>query len=511
MNQKKLVIKGSSLSALVLFTRIAVAFFLMPFIIRMLGDHDYGFWILISAFIGYYGMLDFGISGAVLRFVSREIGSGRKEETKYYINSALFVLCGLGLLIVAISFAASLGASFFITDKENLSFFRFAIIILGLSIGLSFPLRVFDGVLGAHLRFDLKRYVEFGELVLRTGAIVIFLEMGYGIYGLAIATATMGIGELVVKTLVCFKIDHHLRLGIKFFSLDKIKEMGEYAFVTFLNAITNIMTGRLDPYVVALVSNVTTVAYYGVALTLTNYFGEFFRTTMGVLFPLFSQKEGSGDLQGLERWLTIGSKIGTVTATFTGGMVLLYGRVFLVRWLGPHFHASYLYTAILISPMILAYGAFPSVLVLGSTGKHRLATILDGLRGGMNLLLSLILGYQIGAAGVALGTAIPCIIFDVLLKPYYACRSINASPFRLLRKIAGACMQTCILLAPVWLIFGRNVQENYLSLFKLLIFHFAILLIFGFFMFFSQEERKQIKLFVNERLIKRGICRKTVL
>lgn len=510
MGTNKLVVKGSFLSAVVLFSRIGISFFLMPFIIRMLGKHDYGLWLLIAAFVGYYGMLDLGIGGAVLRFVSREIGAGRQEETKYYINSAFFALCVLGSLIIILSLCAAWGSSFFIGDKDNLLIFRFAMIILGLSIGLSFPLRVFDGVLSAHLRFDLKRYIELAEIVFRTAAIIVLLKMGYGLYGLVIVTAAAGIGELLVKTIACFKIDREFSLGIRFFSLVKIKEMGEFALVTFLNAITNILTSKLDPYVVALVSNVTTVAFYGVALTLTNYFGEFFRTTQGVLFPLFSQKEGAGDFQGLERWLTLGSRLGTVIAVFSGGLVLLYGRSFLGCWLGPDFHVSYLYLAVLITPMIFAYGVFPSVFVLNSTGKHRLATILDAMRGTMNLFLSLLLGYKMGAVGVAWGTAIPCIIFDFFLKPYYACRAINASPYQLLGKIVGVCAQTCIFLIPVWYVLGRHVQEDYFSLLRVFIIHVCVMLILGAFIFLSKGERRQMRLFITGYLQKRVTCRKSV-
>ncbi len=510
MDTNKLVVKSSFLSAIVLFSRIAISFFLMPFIIRMLGKHDYGFWLLIAAFLGYYSILDFGVGGAVLRFVSREIGAGRQDEIKYYINSAFFALCGLGSLIIFLSFGAAWSSSFFIADEANLLVFKFAMIILGLSIGLSFPLRVFDGALGAHLRFDLKRYIEFGEIVFRTVAIIILLKMGYGLYGLAIVTAVAGIGELLVKTIAYLKINRQFSLGIKFFSLAKIKEMGEFAFTSFLNAITNILTNRLDPYIVAFVSNVTTVAFYGVALTLTNYFGEFFRSTQGVLFPLFSQQEGAGDFKGLEQWLTLGSRLGTVIAVFVGGLVLLYGRSFLGCWLGPDFHLSYLYLAVLIAPMILAYGVFPSIFVLNSTGKHRLATILDVMRGTMNLFLSLILGHMMGAVGVAWGTAIPCIIIDVFLKPYFSCRVINASPYRLLTKIVGACVQTCILLVPVWYVLGRHVQENYFSLFKVVIVHVCIMLVCGAFVFLSKDERKKVIWLIQEYWHRKRMGRKSV-
>ncbi len=510
MSEKKLLGKGSALSAVVLFSRIAISFFLMPFVIRMLGERLYGLWLLIATFAGYYGMLDFGISGATLRFVSRELGAGRRNNVKYYVNSAFFVLCGFGLLIIVISLLAASLSHFFISDQENLHLFRFAIVILGISTGLSFPLRVFDGVLGAHLRFDLKRYIELGEIIFRTGAIVALLEMGYGIYGLAIATAVALIAELGAKVIACLRIDRSLQLGIKFFRLDKLNEMGEFSLVTFINSITNILTNKLDPYVVAIVSNVTTVAYYGVALTLTNYFGEFFRTTQSVLFPLFSQKEGSGDLQGIERWLIFGSKMSTIIATSCGAMVILYGRQFLIRWLGTNFLESYLYTAILIAPMILAYGVFPSVFILNATGKHRLATILDAFRGGLNLALSIVLGYKMGAVGVALGTAIPCIIFDIVLKPHYACRSIRSNSLRFLGIIVFACMKTCILILPVWLLFGRDIQESYVSMATIVAAHLVIIAVIGFFVLLESQERQEITSFVKNYFARRTECPKSV-
>lgn len=503
MSLNGLLFKGASLSAFLLFSRIAVSFLLMPFIIHVLGDHDYGLWILVSAFAGYYGMLDFGISGAILRFVSREIGAGRQENTKYYINSALFVLCGLGLLIIIISFVVSWCVSFFMGDTQSLAFFKFALIVLGLTIGLSFPLRVFDGVLSAHLRFDLKRYVEFMEVVFRSAFIVVLLKTGFGLYGLVFVVALAGVAELVVKAMICMKIDHSFSFGMKYFSLSKIKEMGEFAFISFISAITNILTDRLDPYVVALVSNTTTVAYYGVALTLTAYFGEFFKTTQGVLFPLFSQKEGAGSLAGLERWLAYGSKIGTVMATGMGGMVLLYGRDFLGCWLGSSFYSTYLYVVILISPMIFAYGLLPSAFVLNSTGRHRLAMVLDGMRGGANLVLSLFLGYKLGAVGVAIGTAIPCVIFDVIVRPYYACRAINANPFRLYGQMINACLRVCLIMLPVWCLAGRYIHDNYLSLFLIFVVNASIMVILGYFVLLNTEERKCFSQYIKIRFLKR--------
>ena len=510
MSEKKLIIKGSTLSAIVLITRVGVSFFLMPFVIKMLGLHYYGIWILIGAFVGYYGMLDFGISGAVLRFASREIGAGRRDNIKYYVNSAFFVLCVAGMVIILISVGAAWLSQFFIADKNNLHLFRFAVVILGLSIGISFPLRVFDGLLSAHLRFDLKRYVEFGEIIVRTGLVVLFLEMGYGVLGLAVVSASVMLGELIIKAFVAHKIDSSLRMGLSFFSRKHLKEMLDYALFSFLNSISNILTNRLDPYVVTIVSSVTAVAQYGVALTLANYFGEFFRTTLGVLFPVFSKRDGSADNEGIQRWVSFCTRLSTIVATVFGTMLILYGRPFLLRWVGPSFNATYLYMCILIFPMIFSCSIFPALFVFGATGKHRQYTLLDTLRGIMNLILSLILGYQIGAAGVAAGTAIPCIIFDVILKPYYAFKSIKANPFKLWGDMISACCRTGILILPVWFFFGKSVENTYSALVFIVGIHFFVIMIFGYFILFRKEDQKQVGEFLKQYArAGRFLCRKS--
>ena len=67
---------GSMLGVANHFATIIIALFLMPFVVYSLGDRIYGFWTLASAFIGYYGLLDLGLSSAIGRFIAGAIGAG---------------------------------------------------------------------------------------------------------------------------------------------------------------------------------------------------------------------------------------------------------------------------------------------------------------------------------------------------------------------------------------------------------------------------------------------------
>ena len=503
MLHSKLIIKGSALSVAQVFLQVAVAFFMMPFIIAHLGTRFYGIWILIAAFVGYYGLLDLGVSSAVMRYVSRSIGAGNREKTKYYVSSAFFILCAVGVLVISISIVASFFAAFFINNSDDLFLFKFSVIILGFAIGISFPLRVFDGLLNANLRVDLKRYIEIGEIIVRTALIIVALEMGYGILGLAVVSASAMLAVFIVKAVVAFNVDPTLRIKIKYFNMNKINEMKDFAFFNFIQGIAKILTSNIDPYTVAYFANIKAVAYYGVALSLANYFAEFFGALLGMLFPVFSQKEGANDFEGIGRILVFVSKISMIVSTFMATMTILYARQFLTRWLDPSFTASYIIVVLLIGPFILKFGFAPSYFVLNSTGKHRLNTYLEIIEGVFNLGLSILLGFFWGTVGVALGTLIPSLLLGAFTRSYFACKTLRLSPLSYWKKIFFVLVRSEMLIIPVWFLFGRHVESNYFSLLMVFLVHLSIFVVAGYFVLLPKNDMIMIKQKLLQFLINR--------
>ena len=53
-----------------------VSFLLSPFIVHRLGNSAYGTWVLLGSFVGYLGLLDLGVRGAVTRFVANQYAAG---------------------------------------------------------------------------------------------------------------------------------------------------------------------------------------------------------------------------------------------------------------------------------------------------------------------------------------------------------------------------------------------------------------------------------------------------
>ncbi len=86
MKRSQLAIYSSALRVVGLVTTTFIAFFMMPFVVHHLGDRTYGFWALIAAVLGYYGILDLGIVTAVQYHVGKAIGDGNPDSL---VRSAL--------------------------------------------------------------------------------------------------------------------------------------------------------------------------------------------------------------------------------------------------------------------------------------------------------------------------------------------------------------------------------------------------------------------------------------
>ena len=75
----------------------------MPFVINSLGDRMYGFWTLIGTFLGYYGLIDFGLSSAVNRYISEAVGAQDSKKCNNIFNTALVLFSILGVIALALS------------------------------------------------------------------------------------------------------------------------------------------------------------------------------------------------------------------------------------------------------------------------------------------------------------------------------------------------------------------------------------------------------------------------
>ena len=83
-------------------TSVLVGFFLTPFVLHHVGDASNGIWILLTAFTGYYGLLDFGLRSATIRYVARSDAKNDQAELNRIVNTSFFFYAFLSFIMMLV-------------------------------------------------------------------------------------------------------------------------------------------------------------------------------------------------------------------------------------------------------------------------------------------------------------------------------------------------------------------------------------------------------------------------
>jgi len=484
---------GSVLRAANLFSTCVVALVMTPFLIKSLGDRVYGMWMLVSSLFGFYDLLDLGMGKAVNRFLAREIGLKDERACNQVFNTALFTftIIGMGSFLITIVF--SFMARYFISAPAEIIIFRKFIILSGLSIALFFVMRAFSGVLESHLRYDINVSVDFLNLVLRTTLIVVFLKKGYGLVAIGVIMLLVNVFCHMITIIRTKKVAGYLKFSLKCYDSKQLKKFFGYSIYSFLSQISHRISHDIDNFVIAGFLWIGLVTVYSIAARLVKYFSQLLFATMGLMTPVFSQYEAVGNYDAIREKFEFISKICWCASLIIGGNILLLGKVFILRWVGPEYGAAYALLIILASSTMLSSTNIPGLNLAFGISRHRFPTILSLCGALTNLILSIILVKRIGLQGVAWGTAIPAVTIGLFILPVYICRIIQMKITQYYFKIALPVLSlTVVYFWGAWLAQRHVLAPGYGCLLACGLLNTFACGLLAYYLIFNNKERKYL-------------------
>lgn len=408
-----------------LFLQLTVSFFMTPFIIASIGDRLYGFWILAGTLLGYYGLLELGLGTAVSRYVARAVGKNDSAEINHIVNTSLAIYSRLSLVILLITAVVSLSRPPFLKSAAELQLFRAVVPVLGVSIAVGFFLKVFRGILVSYLRYDLSSTASIAKLAAANTAVYFSLKAGGGVISLTLITFLTNLLEYALLFFFARKVFPGLRLGRQFFLRARVNTLFGYSATSLVAQIADLVRCRLDYLVIAWVLDMKSVAYYAVGMRLIDYFYQFVRNSVGLAKPIYSRYEGEGNYELIRERFCDMTRMSVMAAVFIGASLFFYGKPFILRWMGARFESSYYVALILTAGWTLELMQSPTSGLLYGLSKHHYFAVAHPIEAALNFGLSIWLAHYYGIYGVALGTAVPMIIFRLAVQPRFVCRTVG--------------------------------------------------------------------------------------
>ena len=489
----KNLLKGSVLRTFYFFTSVLVGLFLMPFMIRYLGDEIYGLWMFIASMLGFYFLFDMGLNSAIQRYVSQAIGKEDYREANVIVNTSFVLFIIIGIFVLFFSFILACVLPLILKNITDVHLFWTVMIILGANLAVRLPMNVFSGILTANLRYDVQMGVDLFKLLMNATFIVLFLKLGYGVIAVALVFCFSDlIGHLLFYLLVK-KLAPYIIINKRFFVKSRIRELFSYSWKTLGVQVADKLRFNIDNFVIVGFLGLNFVTVYAIAARLGRHFISLITSAIGILIPVFSQYEGDGDFHSIREKFILTTKISSYSAIFIGESIIIFGKAFIERWMGPQYLEAYPLLVVLIIPITIALMQNPSIQLLYGISKHHFYTVSNSIEGVANLVLSLILVQKFGLMGVVLGTAVPMIIIKLLIQPNYICKVIGLDIRMYYSILLIAICQSTIIIVTYAYICRNFITPSYLNLILMVLSELSIFLIVVYFIGFTNKERQYFK------------------
>ena len=409
------------------FLGIVVWFGLTPFILDQLEPTLYGLWVLVGSITSYGSLLEFGIGGAITKYVAEFRAREQWENAQHLVGTALVTYMTLGVMAFSLSVAfAPLFPRIFNVSAENSSLARLLVILSGIGTALAIPSNSTTAVLRGLQRFDLINLIGIISTLLTAGATITVLLMGGGVIGFVITGIAVNILMLIPLVWIIHRIAPDLRFGLAGPNREMFRKLTSFSSSMFLHRIGGQLESKTDEIVIGTFLPVSSVTPYNLARKLSAFPQMLTEQFLTVLLPLASKLHAENELSRLRTVYIISTRLTLAVFLPVGTSLIFLAAPFLRVWVGEEF-AQYSHLVLILSLAIMIdTTTWPAGLVLQGMGLPRFSGVMSIFAGLSNLILSLLLVRTLGLTGVAVGTLIPTSVVCIGFVIPYTMRAIGA-------------------------------------------------------------------------------------
>lgn len=486
---------GIALSYVYLALNMVMGLFMSSFIIRILGDTEYGLYQTVGAFANYLVMLEFG-TGTVM---TRNLSVYRQDSTEHRIRKCIstvwLITIALSLVIFAIAaiFMINIGTIYKSTMSHEQVIYGqeiFAIIVVNLV--LSFFQSTANGMLLGYENYTFSNKLKLIKLLVRTSIVACVLikwPVAITLTVIDCLVALFGLAWTVV-----YSVRHYsFRISVKEFDGQILRESLPLCLALLLQTLINQANNEVDKTVLGIKMSLESVAIYSVAQYIYSVFSSITTVPISMYMPevarnITSGKKGKELTEALIRPCRL--------VVICGGMIMFgfiaVGRQFISIFYGEQYLPAWIYALIIIVPMFINMTNGVLVNVLDVLKKRMVRSYILLGTTVLNIILTIFLIDRIGIIGAVIATAISVIIGqDIVMNLYYS-KKIGIHITYLFKTAYDGLIPVELIACGISTFIALKIESNILSLLIGGIVFLALCTL-GFSVFGFNEEEKKIE------------------
>ncbi len=351
MNQKK---GGVFLSYSQMVLNVLVKFIYTPFLLRALGQSEYGLFSLVMSIVGYLSILDFGFGGTVTRYTVKYKAENDKDSLYklYGTLSVVYIVIGLIALITCFILSISTASLFGDTmTNEEVGKLRIMILLVGVNLLFSFPLQISTSVVVAYEKFILKNGIALLRTILQPTVMILLLYL----------LNMKAVGAIVIVTLFNFvtyliyyiysvrRLD--FKFSIKRFDSGLIKDVIAFSVWMFLMMIFEQLQFNSGQFIIGLFNGTDIIAIWGIAMIFILNYRSLATAISNVFAPSLMQRYFQNNDESACQTIYSMTRLQSIVLFFILFNFILFGEQFITMWAGPQYGDAFYCSVIVMTPM----------------------------------------------------------------------------------------------------------------------------------------------------------------
>ena len=415
---------GVVLNYVVIILNTVVGLLYTPYMLRMMGQSEYGLYSLVASVIAYLTVLDLGFGNAIVRYTAK-FRAEKKTEEQYEMFGMFFLLY---LVIGIIAFGIGLGLYFNVgtlfgntMTAVELDRARIMMLLLVANLAFTFPMSIWGSIIQAYEDFVFQKSLNIFRIILNTAVMICLLHFGYKAVAMVVVQTIFNVLTLVVNFIYCRrKLNIQIYFRFKHFHWGFLKEVAIYSFWIFLNAIMDRVYWSTGQFVLGAIVGTAAVAVFAIAIQLEGMYMQFSTAISSVFLPkvtaMVATNRSRKEISDL--FIRTGRIQYIVLAYILSGFII-FGRQFIELWAGAGYTDAYIISLLFFIPLTVPLIQNLGITILQARNEMKFRSVLYIIIALVSLAMQIVLTRFFGGIGCAMGVSGALVVGQILIMNVY--------------------------------------------------------------------------------------------
>lgn len=419
---------GAFLSYVSIALNNVIGLLYMPFMLRMMGQNEYGLYSLVASVVAYLTVLDLGFGNAIIRYTAKFRAENKTQE-QYEMFGMFFILyCVIGVLAFLIGLGLYFNANTLFGETmngEDLTKIRTMTLLMVFNIAFTFPMSIWGAIITAYEDFVFQKVVNIIRIILNPIVMIVLLYMGYKAIAMVVVITLFNVITLCINAWYCrYKL--HIKVKFAHFKWMFLKEVTIYSFWIFLNSIMDRIYWSTGQFVLGMFAGAAAVAVYAIAIQLEHIFMSFSTAISGVFLPkVTAMITKEHNEQAISDLFIRTGRIQYIIMCFILIGFILFGKQFIILWAGKDYTEAYTITLLFFFPLTIPLIQNLGIVILQARNQMKFRSLLYVVIAIASLGISIPLAKIYGGIGCAIGTSIALITGQIVAMNIYYYKKIR--------------------------------------------------------------------------------------